>query len=214
MRSKPSGSTGCAPSRMRSCSFITDTASGAFSTMSRDVIGEGLKLLKRHDVVDHANIEGAGGADWLCRERHFAHGAHRCGVEKGQHAGNVVGYAELRRRDGEGGVRRDDDDVAGEHDLARPAPNAAFHHGDDGRGKLLYRAHEMTHRIVPAKRVAMGHRQLKNIVTGRPHTRAGQAQVGERKLNARGVDGIGRLHIAPPSSASSAFGARTTANSS
>jgi hypothetical protein len=49
----------------------------------------------------------------------------------------------------------------------------------------------------------------------RPHRfGGGQAQVGEHKLNARGVDGIGRLHTAPPSSASSAFGVRTTANSS
>ena len=49
----------------------------------------------------------------------------------------------------------------------------------------------------------------------RPHRfDGGQAQVGEHELDARGVDRIGLLHAAPPSSTSSAVGARTAANSS
>ena len=42
----------------------------------------------------------------------------------------------------------------------------------------------------------------------------GQTQVGEQQFDARGVEGIGRLHATPPSSTRLVFGARTAASSS
>jgi len=42
----------------------------------------------------------------------------------------------------------------------------------------------------------------------------GQPQVGEEKVDARGIDRVGRLHATPPSQTKSVFGARTAANSS
>ena len=59
------------------------------------------------------------------------------GVEKGEHAADVVGHAELGRRDREGGGFGRDDHVATEHRLGRAAPHAAFDHRDDGAGEIL-----------------------------------------------------------------------------
>ena len=118
------------------------------------------------DVVNDTEALGALGRDGLCRKCHLLHDAKRAGVQKREHAGDIVGHAEPSGRHGKGGRRCGDDEVAGEGHLARSAPDAAFDHGDDGGRELLDGPNEIAQRIIPTQRIAAALGKLADVMPG------------------------------------------------
>ena len=94
-------------------------------------------------------------------------------VEEGEHAAGIVGHAKLGRGDREGGALGGDDQVAGEHSLGGPAPDAALDHRDHRPREALDLAHQPAQGIVPAERVAARLGQLVDVVAGGEHLGAG-----------------------------------------
>ena len=159
---------------MRSCSFITAIDSGALAAIWRARPQRELGELRgRHDVVDHARAalraapaSGAAVNAISFTMRRFA------ALTKVTMPGDVVGNAELGRRDRERRLRRGHDEIAGERDLARAAPHGAFDHRDHRRPEFLDLANQERQRIVPAQRIASVGRKLVDVVTRRPYASA------------------------------------------
>ena len=119
-------------------------------------------------MIDEARVDGAFRADRPRRERHLLDQSQRRGVEEGQHARDIVGHAEFRRRERESGVGRGDDDVAGHRRLAGAAPDAALDHGDDRSRMVLDRPDQPAQGIVPSERIAPPLGQFVDVVSGGP----------------------------------------------
>src|SRR6516162_1828365 len=143
MRSKPCGDMVCAPPRIRSCSLMTATLSGAFSAIC--LASSSVKV----------SISAAGTTVLIRPWR----SARMASIGR---AVKIISFAILSP------VALSSVSSPPTR-LGRPAPDAAFDHGDHGAGKILDLAHELAQRIVPAERVATRLRQLGHVMPRREH---------------------------------------------
>jgi len=106
--------------------------------------------------------------DGVSREEHFLDDVQwKDAQEMGQPAG-VVGNAELRGSDGEGGRWRADHEVARRHHVARPAPDARVNHGHDRGREGAYAMQQALESRLPRDRVPPVDGDLVDVVTGGP----------------------------------------------